>query len=362
MKPAGHKTDFVFTEDGVLVGVFLAPDFCAEHESGSQRIRSLFGINRKLDEFGIEHRRATAVAGENILFHKRKSGGKTHAILYAAGGYSLSRFQADCLGKPRKPIKKTASYLQCRSYDEDKVYGAWDESNFAIYTATTEGSEHLETIYKALLDGDGLIMSGGGGENNPFDKPGLAIGIISRLPENVKQDMYAADEDAYKLKQAAKDTGIYDLIGQERYFALSPSWYFPGGDRVHHRNEDGESAREKMPETKHPVRFWLNPTNQRVNSAGWFTVEELEAWVKGEAPDGPISNRGGDYRKKCRIKLIADGQLHQLYSEEAYCNPCNNLMSVGGDYWNGRRIKRCDKCGDTENLQRKQPWPEEAVN
>ena len=46
------------------------------------------------DEFGVEHRRATVVAGENILFHKRKSGGKTHAILYAARSYSLSRFRA----------------------------------------------------------------------------------------------------------------------------------------------------------------------------------------------------------------------------------------------------------------------------
>jgi hypothetical protein len=362
MKPAGYKTDFVFTEDGVLAGVFLAPNFTAEHECGSQRIRGLFGINRKLDEFGVEHRRATAVAGENILFHKRKSGGKSHAFLYAAGGYSLNRFQADCLGKPKKSVKKTASYLHCRSYDEDKVYAAWDESSFAVYVATDEGSNHLETIYKAFLAGDGLIMSGGGGDNNPFDKPGLAIGIISVLPENVKQQMYDADEDAYNLDQAAKATGIYDLIDQSRYFALSPTWCQPEETRVHHRNPDGESAREAMPQTGHPVKFWLNPTNQRVNSSGWFTVEELEAWVKDEAPDGPIANRGTDYQREHRINRIAEGQLHRIHSEEAFCKPCNNLMSVGGDYWSGRRIKRCDQCGDTENLQRTQPWPEtEAV-
>ena len=43
-------------------------------------------------------------------------------------------------------------------------------------------------------------------------------------------------------------------------------------------------------DTKQDVRFWLNPAEQHTYKSGWFTVEELKQWAKGE---GPILNVTG---------------------------------------------------------------------
>lgn len=46
-------------------------------------------------------------------------------------------------------------------------------------------------------------------------------------------------------------------------------WYFLGSPR---KNEEGV------------WRFWLNPSQQHIYEAGWFTLEELKQWANDEGP------------------------------------------------------------------------------
>ena len=333
MRSAGSKTDFVFNEDGSLVGVCLAAAFCAEHECGISRIYHNFGIERDLDQFGVEPRRVTAVDNQNIVFLKRKTGKITRSLLYSEGGYSTRWFAEQYLGTPKTPIAKVAENLDCYPR-EDKITASWSESGFTIYAPNEELSLYLEEMYKAFIEGDAIVMCGGGGEG-PFDKPGLVLGIISRMADNIKQNMYNADKDAYDLEKAAKATGIYDVVDRGRYFALSPRW----------RGKDSKKSR-------YSVIFWLNPCNQEENGFGYFTVEELTSWVKGEAPDGPIANRGNIWNKLQRAKKIADGRVDNLYRDEVCCVPCLSIINVRSPR---SRTAQCGKCGDSENLVKPAP-------
>lgn len=348
MKTAGHKTSFVRDDSEKLVGIFLAADFTSEHEWGIERLKKSFNISRELAQFGIEYRRATAIEGENIAFERRKSKGEVVSFLLGGNGYLVHSFSEQC-ESPKKPLKDFRKrWMQCH-LKEDEISAAWDDNNFIVYAPTTKLSESLKEIYEGFLAGNGLIMMGGG-NSNPFDHGGLAIGLINRIPEVVKQEMAEADEDAFKLQEAAKATGIYDLIPKSAYYALSPAWCGPTYSRIHHRNPDGEGHREEVT-TKYKVNFWLNPTDQNKNTHGWFTVEELVAWIKGEAEDGPIANRGESYQKEMRIQRILEGNTRYfLFSDEVFCTPCKKITNTGRNYYGVTRGKRCEGCGDTDNL------------
>jgi hypothetical protein len=314
MKRAGHKTDFVLSDD-VLVGIFLAADFTAEHEWGIESILHSFAVDRKEDEFGAEPRRVTAVDNENIFF--LQEGNK--AVLLGGNSWWHRRELKE------NGLKKAPS--ECRLYEKEMA-AAWDGTNFMVHTVTAEATARLKTIYQAFLENDILIMLGG--QLLPaFDRGGLSIGIISKIPQETKDHLYECDEDAYKLKEAAKATGIYEVVSKDRYMALSPRWCW-----------DGESDKR---ETKYDVVFWLNPTNQKDNAYGYFTVEELTAWIAGEAPDGPIAGRGRAYETQKRIEAIARGDVrHHLYSDEVFCTPCMAIHNTGRSY----RYNKCPKCGN----------------
>jgi hypothetical protein len=329
MRAAGRDTDFVFDDEDSLIGAFLAPDFCGEHESGITRLQQLFGIDRKPGDLGVESRRAIAVEGSNILFLKRTTKGVTSSLLCAGSEVSMRYFKENCLGKPKKSIKKAAAYLGGRGRG-DKLSGSWCGDGFSLYTTTAELSSHLEALYTAFIGGDGIIMYGG--SQSPFRSPGLALGIISKLSESTKDNMYASDKNSHDLKAAAKATGIYDIVGRRSYFALSPHWC-----------KDSKESKD----SNHPVYFLLNPTNQEDNAWGYYTVEELTAWIKGEAPDGPIAGRGNRWQRRERAKKVAAGDMKQLFSDEVCCTPCLSIINVGRGGMS-RRSASCSKCGNKE--------------
>lgn len=61
---------------------------------------------------------------------------------------------------------------------------------------------------------------------NPFDRGGLVFTIISRLPEEVVNKVYAEDKDHHLMLQVAEKTGLRGLLEKKgkRYYALSPRW------------------------------------------------------------------------------------------------------------------------------------------
>lgn len=315
------KTEFVYADE-TLVGVFLKGDSTAQHECGIDRLKQRLGINREPDQFGIEHRRAKFINETVGVFYE----GKKYALLLVVDRWKFGRYKE--LMAAKTPMKKILDWLDLRFYrDEVELAGAWDDRNFAIAARTKPARQQLKQVYQALVDGDLCVMTGGG-SINPFDRGGLALGIISNIPQEIKDDLHEADKDAYELDQAAKATGIYDIIHRSNYFALSPRWV-----------KEMRSA-DDWKDTKHPVVFWLNPHDQRRNASGYFSVEELTAWIRGEAEDGPIANRGGDYKRQQRLEDIHNGDSSQLWSEEIYCRKCRDITKQG-------RYGRCapTKCG-----------------
>lgn len=334
MKPA-REVSFVRSEDEkTLVGVFLKADFTAEHECGIDRLKRQLGIEQQEDRFGIENRRANLQREELAIFYQN---GK-HTVMAMADSWGFARFKEMVAAK--ESMKKILDHFDCRFYKDETLVGAWDDRRFAVAAQTVDAGQELRVVYDALIDGDLCVMLGGGNDN-PFDRGGLALGIISHVPQSIKDSLHEGDKRAYDLKVAARATGIYDVVSRDAYFALSPRWI-----------EDMCDS-DKW-DTEHGVVFWLNPSNQMHNASGYFTVEELTLWAKGEAEDGPIANRGRNYRTQQRIKAINEGDVSQLYSDELFCKVCQHITNVHRSYGFGR--KTCDKCNGSESLILPKPY------
>ncbi|MBP9819562.1 hypothetical protein KBC79_02370 [Candidatus Woesebacteria bacterium] len=73
------------------------------------------------------------------------------------------------------------------------------------------------------------------------------------------------------------------------------------------------------------VRFWLNPTDQKINDSGWYSLEELTAWLNDE-PENPVlrSNREKEHAeqknapRKTYKEMYAEAlvALHQKVQEQ----------------------------------------------
>lgn len=316
MRAAGPDTDFVFNEDGTLLGVFLAPDYCAEHEWGIQRLKDALGIASEVP--GVERRRVQETEG--VYFEKTRS----RALL----SVGVNRYTKTRIAENEFTLTKSKKDLS----------GAWDSNEFALVAKTKEKIAHLKTIHQAFLDRDVLVMLGNSSPNNPFSRSGLSIGIISRMPENFLQDLKEADLDATELAKAVARTGIHDVVPSSAYFALSPSWI-----------KDTHVKKE----TEFPVIFWLNPHDQQENAALWATVEELRAWQAGEAPDGPIAGQGMKYKRQRRASAVLTGDLDQLYGDEICCRSCKEISNFGRQYY--RSTKQKCQCGSEDVIASARP-------
>jgi hypothetical protein len=153
------------------------------------------------------------------------------------------------------------------------VFGAWDECSFAVRGWEREGMAVVDMLNEAIADRDLSVWVGGA--SNVFARGGLVVVRHSMVPAEHSATFDEAVEDANRLQSAALGTGIEERLksGLKNgifglpWFALSPRW----------RSDNDKSS-------AHPVIFWLNPSDQQRNNHGWFTVEELDGWIKGEGP------------------------------------------------------------------------------
>lgn len=248
--------------DGTVIGIALGADYCAEHEWGIEELKHIFGITEK--GYGIERRTITKVPTEvkngwgDTKSYVRLIDTKKNLILLVYQHANDETFD----------IKNHLIHRPPKSYYGDRLITAWDGKSFGISAATKEDREALMAIYDAMMRKDLAIWTGGGGI---FKNPGLVLAIASLVPADNAQILYDADVDREKLEKAVIKTGIVKKLerAELEYLALSPKW-------ASSISGDGE--------TKYSVVFWLNPMDQRLYNHGWFTVEQLEQWIKGEGP------------------------------------------------------------------------------
>lgn len=267
----GRDNGFLKNEDGRVIAINLGADYCAEHEFGIKELRSAFGINDDPTLFGIQRRVVTKIPAKdyhgNDTLQYLEFGTKKEPQAVLVFGQHLSHVIEQLKGAGR--FQDQAPECAIPKYDKDATLGtAWSERDFGIHVKGAYGVEQLKAVYEAFLKNDIAIWVGGG---QVFQNGGLILGIVSRLPADKLETMRAADEDRAKLNQVALDTGITAVLNEagKRYYALSPRW-------KSRMNIERASA--------YSVVFWLNPVEQQQNNAGYFTVEELQQWAKGEGP------------------------------------------------------------------------------
>ena len=266
-------------ETGEVIAITLGADFCSEHEWGIKGIKRILGIPdlkipdlkmgmaEKILEFlnlkstgpvGLDRMKQTTDI--NVLHNletkglKETSGWGQNKKKHTFWGFAVmeSWYQE---GFDFKENLRENYY----NPEREELIGYWGENDFAVLM---EDKSIVEEFVEAFSRKDIAVWVGASG---PFRNGGLIIAIASRLPNDFVQEMTDADLDTIELQKAAARTGIHKLLKEadQKYLALSPRW---------------------TDESKTEVKFWLNPYDQTNNNFGWYTVEDLEAWVNGEGP------------------------------------------------------------------------------
>jgi hypothetical protein len=268
MRTATHDQAVVNNGNNELCGVILGYDYCAEHEWGIKDIRRKYQMDD--GAIGIDKRKIREVH-KNLNMGSMTIDKKTY--------YYLTSFQ-HTYGTAEENMKQTREVLKrnLSIYGDKDIYSAWDEGDFAF---ATKDKKLIDEMWDAFQRKDIAIF--GSGSGNPFGGTGLAIFIVSKLPETYINSMKESDEDHIRLSEAAEKTGIakklekanekyksngFSFSSPFSYYALSPSWM----------NEKQKSK------SKYPVMFWLNPANQDRVNFGWYTVEDLEMWLQNKGP------------------------------------------------------------------------------
>ncbi|CAH1688871.1 conserved hypothetical protein [Hyphomicrobiales bacterium] len=264
------SVEIIQGENDQVAGFILMPSGWAEHESGIDRLLRWAGIRLVSDPEGIGSRSAEEVPLSldfNVTAKVRLAGSRKHhkVAVLQIGPSTIS---------PR------AHFLEAKN----ELCGWWDQSGFAI-SAHGDAIPHLQALADAIRVPDLAIWLGGAG-GNPFARDGLVIAMPSRVRAEDKAHMLASDQARNELKRDALATGIEQKIAERHatmkgsgfrspygFFALAPGR--PLHDRIGLPNPI---------ETRHNVMFFLNPHDQQGVNSGWFTVEELEAWLEGKGP------------------------------------------------------------------------------
>jgi hypothetical protein len=264
----GSKPALIYDEvrknaDGkpLLLGINLSSDFCAEHEWGIKDIKEAFGITEK--GYGLKRRQITCKP-EGLMWTKFTS-------KYFVSSWDVKRGTAKKQGNItlhnegfvfhdwyyREPDKLALN----SELSGVGLRGAWSEDDFAAISSNSDESAALKDIFTEF--GKLNIAVCFSGALPAFDNPGLVFAIADRLPESVLDDWDKHDREQEQIKKEFAATGIEKLLKDAGcgYFALSPR-----------RREDGS------------LWYWLNPSEQQRNNYGWFTLEDLQAWARGEGP------------------------------------------------------------------------------
>ncbi|MFZ3481611.1 hypothetical protein [Sphingomonas sp. 3-13AW] len=263
---------------GQIAGVHLAPDSVGQHQIGIDPLLRRLGAPEP-DSHGLrtfdEHLIPSLGSFERTeLTHEEK--------LYLDAGSKAKKLRSTstalCVGGNLEHAVE-----ECRRYSPlSLITGAWDDASFAIRGYGDEGRRIIDLVQEGLATGDLAIWISG---SIDLGYGHLCLARRSLVPTALVEAFNSEIEDRRRLLAAADATGIADklqsigrmsVLGRGRpYHALSPAWI------------DHERAKHSV----HPVKFFLNPSQQNLNNFGWFTVEELEQWIEGRGPVPKMQQR-----------------------------------------------------------------------
>jgi len=257
--------NIIYNKNNEFVGVNLGADFCAEHEWGIQRMCTRLGVANNSITVGVDRRKITkgeSVDGGQVTIKKKK-----YFYIYSENiNYLMDKDKITL----RKIMDGLHMYPGEMTLEKYGFMSFWDEGGFQLLF-DEKYIEFGKELLNAIKTNDALLFVGK--TSNPFSRGGLNVVILSRMDEEVLNEMKEKDEDQKRLAIRAVDTGIFELLKKagKRYFALTPRW---------------------KDEKKKEVVFWLNPMEQHLYNFGWFSVKELQLWAKDK---GPVMKKENGY-------------------------------------------------------------------
>ena len=315
---ASSKTEVI---DG-RIGIVMGADWCAEHECGIHLLKTRLGLD---GSNGIDGRR---IWRPEQLYLKTVDG--------------------------RTFLGTLCSYAHAQHRDVNRTYGLvseWDERHFLISAPeNTDEARLLEEIYRAANNGDAFLNMFGSG--NPFGSGGLAIGLIDRVPQEHKDKLLESDQAADRLQamwspvKKHLDRLLENPVLHPLHLKYSSryehqrgrlSYFYLGPDKLEDQPVEGSA---------YPFKLWLNPQEQSIYNSGWYTVEEIEQWARGE---GPVIE-GSRYHRLEQAAADPSAEIPDYYG---ICE-CGELLQFGngpaeevrlvGDY-DSKAMEKCPKCG-----------------
>jgi hypothetical protein len=239
----------ILFNDEKFAGICLGAESCTEHESGCQPLERAFGIPEALtrDNLGLAARSVSIVPKE--LMYCRF--GTVSYLVYSREVWRWSEKYLNAVDPFLHLVRPQVGHA---------VSGAWDEDSFII-RIPDDKDDMLKQLFDALRANDAVIFVIGG----TWVGVGLHIGIKSRVPVEVARDCEKADKKYLDLKDAVAASGIKERLkaaGKE-YYGLKPRWI-----------DDAQTG----------FKLFLCPKDQQRYEMNWFTVADLDAWIRDEGP------------------------------------------------------------------------------
>lgn len=282
MRRAYHGIQFIPYEDKVI-GVCLGYDHCSEHEWGIKRLekllgtkkteKKLWGLGRSKPILGIDSRRIHTLDPHHLLYRETLDGDGLLVYwprhLGVVNGDEADESRVDA--QIDNLLNRILAFSHWDKKNDIDIISAWSDGSFAIRVVGNDNIEYLRSIYDALRNNNAIVTLAHTAYPDVFPDGGLYIFIGDEFPEHVDEAMKQDDQSRMELRKAHQKLGLEQELKNKgkRWFALSPRWV-----------KDFRSPVE----SEYDMIYWLNPMEQRIYKAGWFTVEELRQWGDNEGP------------------------------------------------------------------------------
>lgn len=268
MRVATNNYGVVWTDDAIpsISAISLGYDFTAEHEWGVEGLKQLLGVpafnvedflckEAKRKNLGVAARRITS--SDHVYTGSFDSDGKTYYYFYVA--YLCNPENISDI------VKQSFSSCFDSMIEKAGVATAWSGEDLCFVTT----DERIPNYFYDAIKKNNLFIGQMAGY--PFGGKTLTLALISETDEELKEAMVESDLNSIELLKRDKKTGIKERLGQKHEQWLKD---YPGAWK------SPWSFIALSPQVKEgDIIYWLNPENQRLLDAGWYTVEELQEWA-----------------------------------------------------------------------------------
>ncbi len=254
---------WLLSDSGQVQGVALESNYCTEHEMGVSELRGTLGVPSQYKaglKDRVQTRAPTTLAYQEYLL---ADGTPAAALLIGDARYADSAADLSKNPQARKAFLDHQAFFGFGK--NETLAGAWDSSGALIHVKGADEVLRLRQIKQSFEDRD-IAFGNSLSEVGYFPNArGLVFMRASAVPEAIADLVLAKDQRQERLLKAVEKLGLDKELRKQgkQWFALSPRW------------ADSQESE---------IMFWLNPTDQYTNSAGWYSVEQLREWGRGKGP------------------------------------------------------------------------------